>query len=387
MGETPEILGSLSSPPGEGAIGVIEVLGGGAIELADGVFRSPSGRRLTDAPPGDLLYGRIVEGDRPLDEVLVRIVSVDPERLEINCHGGPAPHAAVMDLLTRLGVRECSWRELALTSAAEEGLDAIRREALVRIPGALTLSASLMLVAQYNGALSGLLESEDLLERRAELLSLAPYGLAMTDPPQTVIAGKPNVGKSTLANALLGRERVLAAPVPGTTRDAVASFISIGGVPLRLVDTAGLGHAAGEIEKLAADRALEVLRRADIVLCVLDGSSPISGDDERVLKECAARNAVVVINKCDLARDPSAATAAAGTGKRCVEISALKKTGLDELKEAVLDTLFPAVPEDISLPIPFTARQVSLLDKLDASNTMEARRELLWPEPGGINPT
>ncbi len=387
MADLREPRASLSSPPGEGAIGVIEVTGAGATVLLDRVFRSPRGRRLPDSPAGDILYGRIRAGDTVIDEVLVRVVSRDPERLEINCHGGPVPHTAIIDLLTKLGVLECSWRQLSLDAAAQEGIDAIRREALVRIPAALTRNAALTLVAQYNGALSRLVESDALAGARDGLLELAPYGIALCNPPAVVIAGKPNVGKSTLANALLRRERVLAAPVPGTTRDAVAACMNIDGVPFELVDTAGVGHAAGELERLAADRALEVLHRAEIVLCVLDGSSPVSSEDERMLRECAAGKTVVVMNKSDLPRDPSVEAAARGAGSRSAVVSALRKTGLHELRAAVLEALFPAIPDDISGPIPFTSRQVSLLDKLDGSNTMEIRRELLCPGPGGIPPT
>jgi tRNA modification GTPase len=229
MADSGDILASLSSPPGEGAIGIVQVCGAGAIELVDGVFCSPRGRRLTDASAGDIVYGKILAGGSAVDEVLVRVASREPQRLEINCHGGAVPHAAIMDLLTGLGARECSWREPALA----EDIDAVRREALVRIPAALTKKAALMLVSQYNGALSSLVESGHLMDARDGLLQLAPYGLALCDPPAVVIAGKPNVGKSTLANALLRRERVLAAPAPGTTRDAVTAYMDIDGVTPR----------------------------------------------------------------------------------------------------------------------------------------------------------
>ena len=173
------IIAALASPPGEGAIGVIEVFGAGAVEVVDRVFQSPAGRLLAESRPGDLLYGKIVDEGRVVDGVLVRIASRNPDRLDINCHGGPVPYAVIMSLLERFGVAKRTWRELTSTAGKFQGLDAIQIEAAERIPSALTLTASMMLVAQYNGALSGLVASLDLVSHREKLLELAAYCIAL----------------------------------------------------------------------------------------------------------------------------------------------------------------------------------------------------------------
>ena len=131
-----KILAALASPPGEGAIGIIDVFGHGAAVLTDRVFRSSAGRTLAGSRPDDLFYGRIVDGDGIVDEVLIRVASRSPDRLEINCHGGPAPHAAVMGLLEHLGVEKCAWHELISLSAESRALDAIQVEAAERLPDA-----------------------------------------------------------------------------------------------------------------------------------------------------------------------------------------------------------------------------------------------------------
>lgn len=376
MGAVP-IFAALASPPGEGAIGVIEVFGPAAAETVDRVFRSPGGRTLTKSRPDDLFYGRIVDADAIVDEVLVRVASRDPDRLEINCHGGPAPHAAVMALLQDLGVKKCAWREIVSLRAESCGLDTIQVEAAREIPDALTLTSSMMLAAQYEGALSEVVSSGDLVSRREELLSLAPYGIALCQPPKTVVAGRPNVGKSTLTNALLGHKRMIESSIAGTTRDAVAAFLNLEGVPLELVDTAGLGHARGELETLAAERAGAVLAEAGLALCVLDGSVEITREDRDLLAAYSDKNTIVVINKEDLPRHPSFDEAKIASPVRCVSVSAAQRTGLEDLKRAMLGTLFSVVPESVSRPIPFTERQVGLLEELNESNAAAIADKLL----------
>jgi tRNA modification GTPase len=302
-----------------------------------------------------------MDDDRVVDEVIVRIAARNPDRLEINCHGGAGPHTAVMALLRSLGATECSWHNMISQTAQSRGLDTIQIEAAERLPAALTLEASLMLTAQYNGALSEVIASGDLASRRDELLQLAPYGIAMCNPPKTVITGRPNVGKSTLANALLGQKRVIESPTAGTTRDAVAAFMNLDGVPVELIDTAGLGYAKGELETLAAEKARSVLGQADLALCVLDGSTEITDEDRDLLKICPEEKTVVVINKNDLPPHPSLAEIEEVTEHPRVSVSAREKKGVAELRSTMLTTLFQVIPEDISGPIPFTERQVDLI--------------------------
>ena len=317
-----------------------------------------------------------------VDEVLVRIASRGPDRLEINCHGGPAPYAAVMSLLEGLGAEKCAWKEFVSRTAPSRGLDAIQIEAAEEMQDALTLTASLMLTEQYNGTLSEIVASADLASHRDELLRVSPYGIALCRPPKTVIAGRPNAGKSTLANALLGHKRVIESSVAGTTRDAVTAFLNLEGVPLELVDTAGLGRTQGELETLAAERARSVLAGADLALCVLDGSAEMTDEDRNLIRACSNKTTIVVINKEDLPRHPSLDEVETATGTRRISVSAVEKTGLEDLRKAMLETLFPVVPEDLSRPIPFTERQAGLLEELNESNQADIAEKLLRGHPG-----
>lgn len=337
------------TPTGRGAIATIRVEGPGAVAIVDGLFCPARGRRLSEPPLGQIVFG--TWGSTQGEELIVC-----PRRedcLEIHCHGGVAAVAAVLESLTTAGCRPGTWSEWLARTAD----DLIEAEALAALTQAPTLRTAAILVDQWHGALRreiAALEAElseghaaaaatrlDALEARV------PLGRHLVEPFLVVLAGEPNVGKSSLANRLVGYGRSIVFDQPGTTRDVVTADTALAGWPVRLVDTAGLRLAADTLERAGVQRAREAILRADLVLLVCDASRRWSTNDAALAAEFPA--ALLVHNKCDRAvRDEN-------RPEGC-PVSALVGTGLDDLLSAIGSRLVPEAPP-AGAAVPFTARQ------------------------------
>jgi len=317
------------TPPGEGGIGVIQLSGAGSHEIVRSLFR---GRRPADFASTDRLhYGHLVKNDELLDEVLVAVTDASPggPTFEINCHGGIVAVERVMAALEALGARRVE------RAPSDDHLDAIQYEAAQALPRALSRQAVRLLLEQYGGALSRELAAAARLAPREAgtviqgLLATARLGIALCAPRRVVIAGSPNVGKSTLFNALLGDARAIVTDVPGTTRDFISEFIVLSGVPFEIVDTAGLRQTDHIVEREGVRLTREQVACADVVLLVIDASAPHEEDLSDVRRLAAREGAVllVVANKIDLvAGNPellrfadSSVSAATGEGIAALE--------------------------------------------------------------------
>jgi tRNA modification GTPase len=197
-------------------------------------------------------------------------------------------------------------------------------------------------------------------ERLRRLLATAAFGRGIVRPPRLVIAGRPNVGKSTLANALLRFDRMLVHPEPGTTRDTIEEILSIRGLPFTLVDTAGLRAARNEIEREGVRRGAQALRRADVALLVFDASVPLQEEDRRILARRRAPTRVPVLNKSDLPAAIPPGLIEKRTGGRPVVVSAATGAGLGELEARILEAAYPQMPVRGEAVL-FTLRQERLV--------------------------
>ncbi len=331
------------TPVGEGGISLIELSGPDSAAILDRLFQNPRGVRVAQMAPGRLLYGRLVRDGAPLDEVLLECVQAGERGVfVINCHGGALASQRTMGALAAEGARPARENEYLARQRRLGLLDRIQEEAARRIPRALTLRAAQMLVAQHEGALgrcatncSGARNCSrrtgpGSTERLRRLLATAAFGRGMVRPPRLVIAGRPNVGKSTLANALLRFDRMLVHPEPGTTRDTIEESLSLRGLPFTLVDTAGLRVAASEIEREGVRRGAQALRRADIALLVFDASVPLQEEDLRILARGGKGIRLPVLNKSDLPAAVPAGLIEEKTGCRPVVVSAASGAGLGE---------------------------------------------------------
>lgn len=353
------MLAVLLTPPGRGALAVIHVAGEGARALVGRLFRG-----TIDAT---LRAGRFVEKDETIDEVMVRAVDgfTAEETVEISCHGGPA---VVDRIFAALGLPASTSEELLERGAATGKLDRIQAEAWALLPRARTERSALLLQAQAEGALSRAVAALEGPADAAKLLETAVAGIALASPRRVVFAGAPNAGKSSLFNALVERDRALVSPTAGTTRDPVRELIAIDGLPVELVDTAGVDVPRDPLEALSIERTSRALGEADLVLFVFDAEAGARGGELAFLERLGRRPSLLLLNKVD-----------AGSKKPLMEafpVSAKTGEGLEELRRRILRALGIRRFPDEGAPAVFTARQERLLRGAGAG-LEEAKADLL----------
>jgi tRNA modification GTPase len=359
---------AMLTPTGNGGIAVIRVCGPGAERVVGKVFVARSKMPWANDLAGRLYYGHVCDRGQTLDEVIVCRKS--PTEFEINCHGGIVAAGETVRLLVRAGGEELS----SPTAWAEAG-DAIQREAAAALPGAVTRLAARMLCDQWNGALTRAIRSIDLAsagarEALSALLATAPLGQALLTPRRVVLAGRPNVGKSTLFNALVGHNRTLVSPTAGTTRDYISECVSLRGFPVELIDSAGLREAGEIIESLGVSAARKVAAAAHIVVLVADSQSPASPESGLPGE---VRNPIMVLNKSDLEHEGIPQEHV--QNDRSIRISALHRQGLRELEDAIMARMPSASPVEQHGAVVFTERQVSIIKELiDAVGSRETPR-------------
>jgi len=381
----PETIAAISTPAGEGGIGVIRLSGPEAIPIALCLFRRASGTTLAHPEPFKLYYGHIrhPENGEAVDEVLMSVMPAPhsytrEDVAEISAHGGPAPLRAILTLIIAEGARLAAPGEFTQRAflngridltQAEAVLDTIRartdaglRAAQTMLEGELgrrvralrerlvELLSSLEAAIDYAEDDLTFLTPEQIRKTIAEcrtevanLISSHTRGKLLREGAGTAIIGRPNTGKSSLLNALLGEARAIVTPVPGTTRDLIEEQIDLAGVPLRLIDTAGIRHTEDAVERIGVERSRASLERADLVLLVLDRSLPLQEEDRELLELVRERPAIVILNKADLpaviSRDDISAPV--------VELSAATGAGLPELEATMRDLLLgPAVQSE-----------------------------------------
>ena len=404
-------IASIVTPLGEGGIGKIVVSGPEALNVVNTVFKGKGIDDLCDAGSHKLYYGHIHDRGEKIDEVILNIIRqgdsfTGEDVVEVNCHGGIRVVMRIYECLQAAGAEGVEWDSLLSQSLENSKMDFIQKEALQELVQARTKLGVKVLLDQSAGALSvALKQGLEIIERikhsfslRGDgensqdesvsslanliggLLKTAPFGVALTTPQVLVILGKPNVGKSTLINAILGEERMLVHHEPGTTRDYVSEFISIEGIPFELVDTAGMRQTSDMLEVMSMEMTQEQLLRADKVITVFDNSRNFDQEDEGILsvlsfwqtakssgelqQKASARAIIPVVNKCDLPAKLDKLRIEAALQQPVCCISALNKEGFKDLNRRLVQKFNMAYKP--MRPIVFTKRQYHLLAKADA---------------------
>jgi tRNA modification GTPase len=351
---------------GRGAIAVVRVWGPRALEIADAVFRPVRGLRLAESRRGVLRLGHIGHGLG--DEVVVVVLDEEPPAVEVQCHGGAAAVALVMETLQAAGASS----RVAAPLARSVRDHPFAEHALADLARAPTLLTAEILLDQAHGALRNelvrishsvgdkpnlALSDLDTLIHRAEI------GLRLLDGWRVVIAGRPNVGKSRLFNALVGFDRAIVDPTPGTTRAVVSLRASFGGWPVALADTAGLRAAFDPIESIGIERSRREQRQADLIVLVLDRSQPLQAIDHELIATNA--EAILVGNKSDL---PPAWTDGEFRPRSTaiVMVSAASGNGLENLIAAIVHRLVPQRPPEGGA-VPFRSDHIDQLHEIRAS--------------------
>ena len=378
-----DTIAAIATARGEAGIGIVRISGALALTIAAEVFRSPRGVSPTQLSTHTLTYGHVVDAnasDEIIDEVLLGVMHAPrtytgEDIVEFNCHGGTIPLTAVLDVVVKNGARIAEPGEFTKRAFLNGRLDLAQAEAVAELIASKTdLSRKIAVEAlagklsdtvnELNDRLAALLAEieasidfpeEDLDFMKVEtqlqtaravqndltiLLETATEGRLITQGVNVAILGKPNVGKSSLLNALVGTTRAIVTDIPGTTRDTIEEMINIGGIPLKLIDTAGMRHTDDIVERQGVERSKAVLDRAELLLLMFDASQPLNDADLELLKTAQSSRAILILNKMDLpvVTSPTALLAHCPK-KRVVETAIPDGKGLDKLKASVSEEL------------------------------------------------
>jgi tRNA modification GTPase len=384
------------TPPGRAAVAVVIVAGPDAVRSVDSCFIARSGRPVGDVPLGRIVLGHWGGADGE-ELVLCRCYE---NQIEVHCHGGTAAVEAVISRLQNEGCQRLTWQEWIDRSEP----DRLQAAARIALADAVTERTAAILLDQLNGALSAAIRDvianvaaakwSSAAEKLEELLSLQELGLHLANPWQVVVFGAPNVGKSSLINALAGYERAIVAPTPGTTRDVVTVKTAIDGWPVQLSDTAGFRETQDELESAGIKLATTAVTGADLAIFVHDASKlpdELSGSEAKLAPPTLAPHArgIHVVNKIDLlsAAERSDliqqfAASRIGTGEP-LAVSALTGEGLADMISAIARTLAPVSPAAGSA-VPFTSEQLdgltlakAAVDRRDAKAAVQLLHALL----------
>ncbi len=374
---------AIATARGEAGIGIVRVSGPLALSIAAELFRSPGKLPPPELPTHTLTYGHVVDtsaSEAVIDEVLLGVMRAPKtytgeDIVEFNCHGGIVPLTVVLDLVVKSGARIAEPGEFTKRAFLNGKLDLAQAEAVAELIASKTdLSRKIAIdalagklsdtVNELNDQIAALLAEveasidfpeEDLDFMKVEtqlktarsvqndlttLLETADDGRLITEGVNVAILGKPNVGKSSLLNALVGTTRAIVTDIPGTTRDTIEEMINIGGIPLKLIDTAGIRSTDDIVEQQGVDRSKAVRDTAELLLLMFDASQPLNDADRELLQVAQASSAILILNKVDLpVLTSSTEILAHCPKKRIVETVIPEGKGLDKLKTTVSQEL------------------------------------------------
>ena len=335
-----DTIAAISTAMGESGIGIVRLSGKESINICNNIFIGNKEKTLKDAKNRELTYGYIVDGGEKVDEVLIASMKgpytyTREDMVEIYCHGGIVPVRRILELVLENGARLADKGEFTKRAFLNGRLDLSQAEAVMDLIKAKTDESYDMSLNQLEGKLSKEVNNirdillnilahievsidfsdEDIeeincknLESQAKLveekidklLSTENRGRILRDGLNTVILGKPNVGKSSLLNAILRENRAIVTDIPGTTRDIIEEFVNIDGIPLKIIDTAGIRNTENIVEQIGVDRAKDMVDKADLIIAVFDASESLTEEDFHIIEIIRDKDAIILLNKSDL---------------------------------------------------------------------------------------
>ncbi|MBC7332415.1 MAG: tRNA uridine-5-carboxymethylaminomethyl(34) synthesis GTPase MnmE [Synergistetes bacterium] len=376
-----DTIAAIATPWGEGGIAIVRLSGPQSIEIVERLFRGKR-KSLRDMKTYTMAYGHIIDpsNGEEVDEVIVSVMRAPysytrEDVVEINCHGGTLIASRVLELVLSAGARLAEPGEFTRRAFLNGRIDLTQAEAVLEIVRARSEEAiriaNRKLKGDFGRRLSSLrrelldllswievsldfpeedtplIEPEDIEERLRvimggleKIIDSSKAGVLYREGVRVVICGKPNVGKSSLLNALLQEAKAIVTSIPGTTRDLIEDVLNIKGIPVRLVDTAGIRRAKDEVEREGVSRSLSQIENADIILLVLDSSSPLDEEDLSIIERLKGKRVIAVYNKKDLPKsiNPDEVRSHLPSSKE-VWISALYEEGIEDLKEKILEEI------------------------------------------------
>lgn len=413
-----DTIAAIATPLGESGIGIVRISGEKAIELARKVFIPAKKKEWWRDSGYRLVYGHVVdpETNEVIDEVLLGLMRgphsfTREDVVELNCHGGVAPLRKTLETVLRHGARLAEPGEFSRRAFLNGRIDLAQAEAIIDLVRARTDAQLRLAVSQLKGKLSekimlfqdqitdllamceavvdfpedveetprGVLEDSlsGLIKEVDALLASAEQGKIYREGAFVVIAGRPNVGKSSLLNTLLRERRAIVTEIPGTTRDVIEEVVNIKGVPVRLADTAGLRSTTDPVEIIGVEKAKELLDLADLVLVLIDAAAGLTGEDREILAQVEGKNAVYLVNKVDLAggEEVKEQLREMAGGRPVLKISALTGEGIEALEEAIFERVIGA---------PAIAADAILVNNVRHKNALEKARHCLAEALEGV---
>ena len=422
-------IAAIATPGGRGGIGIIKISGPMAVLIATGLFSSvdqkahtiPGSSKTPDTiAPNDieshqLRYGHIIDPDsgEMVDEVLLSVMKAPrsytrEDVVEINAHGGPVALNAVLELVCKHGARLATPGEFTRRAFLNGRIDLTQAEAVIDIINARTDKSLQVAAAQIEGKLGKAVaqirdflvellacaeaaidfpddveEITEISRTRSEVMNRAikPLrrliqhhidGRILREGLKVAVTGRPNVGKSSLLNCLVQKQRAIVTEVPGTTRDAIEETININGYPVIITDTAGVHSTDDPIEAIGIEKTIENIDGADLVLFMVEADRPLISDDQKIFERVSAKPVIIVINKIDLTDGNAICQIPASWGAaKTISTSALYDRGIEHLKEMIIEAAFGKVPIDLASAIVPNLRQKALMeDSLDAAESL-----------------
>lgn len=402
-----DTIAAISTPLGEGAIGIVRISGPEAINIIDQIFQSPSEKKLQEVASHTIHYGHIYDPkeQKTIEEVMISVMRAPKtftreDVVEINCHGGLLSVNRVLQLVLTHGARIAEPGEFTKRAFLNGRIDLSQAEAIMDLIRAKTDKAMTNAIGQLEGRLSKKIKRlrQELLEVLAQvevnidypeyddveemthklfkekalyvkseiekLLETAKQGKILREGIKTVIIGRPNVGKSSLLNSFVHENKAIVTDIPGTTRDVIEEYVNIHGVPLKLIDTAGIRDTEDVVEKIGVERSRQVLREADLILFLLNNNEPLTEEDIHLFDTIEGMDAIIVVNKVDLPQkiDFNEIKRKA-RGRKIVKISVKDDKGIEELETMISNMYMAGNLEADDLTYVSNARHIGLLNQ------------------------
>ena len=361
-------------------IGIVRISGDEAVSITDRIFEMKNQKKLEDMPTHTIHYGHIHDGDEVIDEVMV-VLMREPksytreDTVEIDCHGGVYVMKRILETVIKYGARPAEPGEFTKRAFLNGRIDLSQAESVIDVINSKNEFALKSSLSQLSGSVSekikeirgtvlheiAFIESalddpehisldgypeklsgivSDVIKKIDKLLANSDNGKMLKEGISTVIVGKPNAGKSSLLNSLVGEEKAIVTDIAGTTRDVLEEQINLNGILLNIIDTAGIRDTEDVVEKIGVERAKKYLNNADLVIYVVDTSTALDENDHEIMELLKDRHAIVLLNKSDLSPVTTVEDIRKHLDKKMISISAKEQTGMDDLEETIKEMFF-----------------------------------------------